>query len=67
MLLRENILRLMSNVDVYREISHAQRERILERYVWDQIAARYVDVYRSVLTGRRRRSQRLRAEPQARH
>lgn len=47
--LRENLLRLMSNVDTRREISHWQRERILERYTWDRIAARYADVYRSVL------------------
>jgi glycosyltransferase involved in cell wall biosynthesis len=47
--LRENILRLMSNVDRHREISHSQRERILERYSWDRIAARYAEVYDAVL------------------
>jgi glycosyltransferase involved in cell wall biosynthesis len=47
--LRENILRLISNVDAREEISHSQRERILQNYTWDRIAARYADLYRSVL------------------
>ncbi|HLT90010.1 MAG TPA: glycosyltransferase family 4 protein [Woeseiaceae bacterium] len=63
--LRENILRLMSNVDTRREISHSQRERILERYSWEQIAARYADVYHAVLA--RERPSRLRMHSQPRH
>ncbi len=47
--LRENILRLASSIETREEISHSQRERILERYTWDKIAARYADVYRAVL------------------
>jgi glycosyltransferase involved in cell wall biosynthesis len=63
--LRENILRLMSNVDAHREISHSQRERILERYSWKQIAARYADVYRSVLAGEGQ--SRCRVQPELRN
>lgn len=63
--LRENIQRLMSNVDTREEISHSQRERILERYTWDQIAARYADLYRSVLAAGRPAQTRI--EPQLRH
>lgn len=58
--LRENILRLISNVDTREEISHSQRERVLENYTWDQIAARYADLYRSVLAA----SGPARADPQ---
>lgn len=47
--LRENILRLASSIETRKEISHSQRERILERYTWDKIAARYADVYQAVL------------------
>jgi glycosyltransferase involved in cell wall biosynthesis len=49
LLLRENILRLMSSVDAREEISYSQRERILKHYPWRQIAARYAEIYRSVL------------------
>ena len=63
-LLRENILRLASNIDTREEISYSQRERILERYTWDQIAARYADVYRAVLGAAR--PGRLRIEQQFR-
>lgn len=62
--LRENILRLISNVDTRKEISYFQRERILERYSWEQIAARYADVYRAVLAGGR--TSRLRVQSQLR-
>jgi glycosyltransferase involved in cell wall biosynthesis len=62
--LRENIQRLMSSVDTREEISHSQRERVLERYTWDQIAARYADLYRSVLA--ESRPARVRVEPQLR-
>ncbi len=64
--LRENILRLISNVDAREEISYSQRERILENYTWDQIAARYVDVYRSVLAAGGRSPTR-RPQPDFRH
>lgn len=63
--LRENILRLMSNVDTREEISHSQRERILESYSWEQIAARYADVYRSVVA--EYPPSRLRVQSQLRH
>jgi glycosyltransferase involved in cell wall biosynthesis len=62
--LRENILRLMTSIDTRKEISHSQRERILESFTWDQIAARYADVYRAVLAGRK--PARPRVEPQLR-
>lgn len=58
--LRENILRLISNVDTREEISYSQRERVLENYTWDRIAARYADLYRSVLAA----SGPARADPQ---
>ena len=63
--LRENIQRLISSVDTREEISHSQRERVLENYTWDQIAARYADLYRSVLAagGPTRAS----PQPQLRH
>lgn len=66
--LRENLLRLMSNVDARKEISHWQRERILERYTWDQIAARYADLYRSVLATHKpgRNKARSKIQPQLR-
>ena len=63
--LRENILRLMSSFDTREEISHSQRERILKDYTWDRIAARYADLYRSVLA--EDRAERARAQPQLPH
>jgi glycosyltransferase involved in cell wall biosynthesis len=47
--LRKNIQRLISNIDERREMSSSQRQRILRHYPWEHIAARYADVYRSVL------------------
>ena len=63
--LRENIQRLMSSFDTREEISHSQRERILKDYTWDRIAARYADLYRSVLA--EDRAERARAQPQLPH
>lgn len=62
--LRENILRLTSNIDTRKEISHSQRERVLEQYTWDQIAERYAAVYRAVLVAAR--PGHLRPQPQLR-
>jgi len=53
--LRNNIVQLMSSAGARQDISDSQRQRILEHYPWEHIAARYADVYREVLdsTGRR--------------
>jgi glycosyltransferase involved in cell wall biosynthesis len=47
--LRENIVQLMSSSETRKEISDSQRQRILEHYPWEHIAARYADVYRETL------------------
>jgi len=47
--LRKNILRLIESAPTRAEISISQRQRILEHYPWEHIAARYAEVYRSVL------------------
>ena len=47
--LRENIIQLMSSADAREDISNSQRQRILEHYPWEHIAARYADVYRAAL------------------
>jgi glycosyltransferase involved in cell wall biosynthesis len=47
--LRENIIQLMSSSETRKEISDSQRQRILEHYPWEHIAARYADVYRETL------------------
>ena len=48
-LLRANIRRLMSNAGERLKMSDSQRQRILTNYPWEHIAARYLEVYRSVL------------------
>jgi glycosyltransferase involved in cell wall biosynthesis len=48
--LRKNIMRLIDSVPKRAEISISQRQRILKYYPWEHIAARYAEVYRSVLT-----------------
>jgi glycosyltransferase involved in cell wall biosynthesis len=48
-LLRANIRRLMSSAETRAQISDSQRQRILANYPWEHIAARYLEVYRSVL------------------
>jgi len=48
-LLRANIRRLMSNADARLKMSDSQRQRILTNYPWEHIAARYLEVYQSVL------------------
>lgn len=63
MSLRENLLRLISSVDTRKEIGHWQRERILENYTWDKIAARYAELYRSVLAARKPARRRVQPEP----
>jgi glycosyltransferase involved in cell wall biosynthesis len=40
---------LIESVDTREEISISQRQRILENYPWEHIAARYADVYREAL------------------
>lgn len=47
--LRENLIQLMSSSETRKEISDSQRQRILDHYPWEHIAARYADVYREVL------------------
>jgi glycosyltransferase involved in cell wall biosynthesis len=47
--LRQNIVQLMSSAEAREDISNSQRQRILEHYPWQHIAARYADVYRSAL------------------
>jgi glycosyltransferase involved in cell wall biosynthesis len=47
--LRENIVQLMSSAEKREDISHSQRQRILDHYPWEQIARRYAAVYRSAL------------------
>jgi glycosyltransferase involved in cell wall biosynthesis len=39
----------MSSAEAREDISNSQRQRILEHYPWQHIAARYADVYRSAL------------------
>jgi glycosyltransferase involved in cell wall biosynthesis len=39
----------MSSSETRKEISDSQRQRILEHYPWEHIAARYADVYRETL------------------
>ena len=50
--LRQNIIRLMSSADAREDISNSQRQRILEHYPWEHIAARCAEVYRSALKPR---------------
>ena len=47
--LRKNIIELMSSADARKDISQSQRQRILQHYPWEHIAARYAAVYRSAL------------------
>lgn len=47
--LRQNIVQLISSADARLDISKSQRQRILDHYPWENIAARYADVYREAL------------------
>jgi glycosyltransferase involved in cell wall biosynthesis len=47
--LRKNIMRLIDSAPRREQISISQRQRILKHYPWEHIAARYAEVYRSVL------------------
>jgi glycosyltransferase involved in cell wall biosynthesis len=55
MALRENIVRLMSDFEIRKDMSKSQRRRVLKHYLWRHIAERYADLYRSALDSSGRR------------